>query len=60
MIRIDLAMNYASLQGDISADMSRGRVLASGSVGEGTGKNERRVGEWVGDILTSHPYPTQC
>ena len=29
MIRIDLAMNYASLQGDISADMSRGRVSSA-------------------------------
>ena len=50
-IGIDLAMDYASLQGDISArvrvDMSRGRVLASGSPrGEGEGRGPRG-GDWT-------------
>ena len=64
MFRIDLAMDYASLQGDIS----RGRVLSSGSRGVGgktdTAENEREGCVWAGgkvsrdDILTSHPHPT--
>ena len=50
MFRIDLAMDYASLQGDIS----RGRVLSSGSRGGGredrqcSGKNERKREGCVG------------